>query len=106
MPEMINSRPPARSRRSHRHRRAQGCDLVINEEGRINGSPVNVRVTHFVLHHSTMPKEGRAWEGAVIYGDVMITGGPEREADQTGVSREMIAYFSSHKTRPVTTAGA
>jgi hypothetical protein len=71
------------------------CDLVINDEGRINGSPVNVRVTHFVLNDSIMAKEGRAWEGAVIYGDVVITGGPDREGDQTAVSREMIDYFSS-----------
>jgi Domain of unknown function (DUF3846) len=59
------------------------CDLVIKDEGRINGSPVNVRVTHFVLNDSTMAKVGRAWEGAVIYGDVVITGGPDREGDQT-----------------------
>lgn len=51
------------------------CDLVINDEGRINGS--HVRVTHFVLNDSTMAKVGRAWEGAVIYGDVVITGGPD-----------------------------
>lgn len=36
----------------------------------------------------------------------MIIGGPDREGNQTGVSREMIAYFSSHKTKPVTSAGA
>jgi Domain of unknown function (DUF3846) len=53
------------------------CDLVINDVGRIDGSPVNVRVTHFVLNDSTMAKEGRAWEGAVIYGDVVITGPPQ-----------------------------
>jgi hypothetical protein len=39
--------------------------------------------------------EGRTWEGAVIYGDVVITGGPDREGDQTAVSQEMIDYFSS-----------
>lgn len=33
------------------------CDLVINDEGRINGS--HVRVTHFVLNDSTMAKVGR-----------------------------------------------
>jgi hypothetical protein len=33
------------------------CDLVINDEGRINGSPVNVRISHFVLNDSTMAKE-------------------------------------------------
>jgi hypothetical protein len=60
----------------------------MNDEGRINGSPGNVRVTHFVLHHSTMPKEGRAWEERVAYGDVVITGRPDREVDQTAVSRE------------------
>jgi hypothetical protein len=25
------------------------ADIVINDEGRINGSPVNVRVTHWIL---------------------------------------------------------
>jgi hypothetical protein len=54
-----------------------------------------VRVTHFVLNDSTMAKEGRAWEGAVIYGDVVISGGPDREGDQTAVSREMIDHFGS-----------
>lgn len=34
------------------------CDLVINDEGRINGSPVNVRVSHWVLNDSAMAKEG------------------------------------------------
>jgi Domain of unknown function (DUF3846) len=71
------------------------CDLVINDEGRINGSPVNVRVTHFVLNDSAIAKEGRAWEGAVIHGNVTVTGGPGREGDQAAVSREMIDYFSS-----------
>jgi hypothetical protein len=42
------------------------CDVVINDTGRIDGSPVNVRISHFVLNDSTMAKEGRAWEGAVI----------------------------------------
>jgi Domain of unknown function (DUF3846) len=34
------------------------CDLVINDEGRINGSPVSVRVTHWVLQDSTIAMEG------------------------------------------------
>jgi hypothetical protein len=40
------------------HREA---DIVINDEGRINGSLVNVRISHWVLHDSAMAKEGRAW---------------------------------------------
>lgn len=33
------------------------ADIVINDEGRINGSPVNVRISHWVLHDSAMAKE-------------------------------------------------
>jgi Domain of unknown function (DUF3846) len=33
------------------------CDLVINDEGRIDGSPVNVRVTHWILQNSTMGRK-------------------------------------------------
>lgn len=75
------------------------CDLVINDEGRINGSPVNVRVTHWVLQDSTMAKEGRAWEGAVIYGDVVITGPPQR-GDATEVDPALVDYFSSLQLLP------
>ena len=38
------------------------CDLWINDEGRINGSPVNVRVSHWVLNASEKAKEGRVGE--------------------------------------------
>jgi hypothetical protein len=75
------------------------CDLVINDEGRINGSPVNVRISHFVLNDSTMAKEGRAWEGAVIYGDVVITGPPQR-GESTEVDPALVDYFSSLQLSP------
>jgi Domain of unknown function (DUF3846) len=75
------------------------CDLVINDEGRINGSPVNVRISHFVLNDSTMAKEGRAWEGAVIYGDVVITG-PPRHGESTDVPPALVHYFDSLELSP------
>jgi hypothetical protein len=75
------------------------CDLVINDEGRIDGSPENVRVTHWILQDSTMAKEGRAWEGAVIYGDVVITGPPEY-GEATEVDPAMVDYFSSLELSP------
>jgi hypothetical protein len=75
------------------------CDLVINDEGRINGSPVNVRVTHWILQDSTMAKEGRAWEGAVIYGDVVITG-PPQHGEATEVGPAIVDYFSSLELSP------
>ena len=43
------------------------CDFWINDEGRINDSPVNVRASHWVLRESAMAKEGRVWEGAILY---------------------------------------
>jgi Domain of unknown function (DUF3846) len=70
------------------------CDLVINDEGRINDSPVNVRVTHWVLQDSTLAKEGRAYEWSVIYGDVVITG-PPQGGESTEVSTALVNYFSS-----------
>ena len=75
------------------------CDLVINDECRINGSPVNVRISHFVLNDSTMVKEGRAWEGAVIYGDVVITGPPQR-GESTEVDQALVNCFSSLEFSP------
>jgi hypothetical protein len=38
------------------------CDLVINDTGRIDGSAVNVRISHWVLRDSTLAKEGRVWK--------------------------------------------
>jgi hypothetical protein len=69
------------------------CDLVINDEGRINDSPVNVRVTHWVLQDSTLAKEGRAYEWSVIYGDVVITG-PPQGGESNEVSPALVNYFS------------
>jgi hypothetical protein len=58
-------------------------DFWINDEGRINGSPVNVRVTNWVLNDSALAKQGRAGEWSVIFGDVVITGGPDREGESS-----------------------
>jgi hypothetical protein len=60
---------------------------------------VNVRISHFVLNDSTMAKEGRAWEGAVIYGDVVITGPPQR-GESTDVDPALVDYFSSLQLSP------
>ena len=45
-----------------------------------------------------MAKEGRAWEGAVIYGDVVITGPPEY--GEAEVDPAMVDYFSSLELSP------
>lgn len=70
-------------------------DLWINDEGRINGSPVNVRITHWVLNESAFAKEGHVGEWSVLYGDVVVTGGPDREGDSTEVDPALVQYFSS-----------
>ena len=46
-----------------------------------------------------MAKEGRAWEGAVIYGDVVITG-PPQYGEATEVDPAMVDYFSSLELSP------
>src|SRR5687767_10449999 len=75
------------------------CDLVINDTGRIDRSPVNVRISHWVLNDSALAKQGRAWEGAVIYGDVVITGPPQR-GESTEVDPTLVDYFSSLQLSP------
>ena len=71
------------------------CDLVINDEGRINGSPVNLRITHWILNDSMLAKEGRAYEWSVLYGDVVVTGPPDLKGDLTEVDPALVNYFSS-----------
>jgi hypothetical protein len=46
-----------------------------------------------------MAKEGRAWEGAVIYGDVVITG-PPQSGEATEVDTARVDYFSSLELSP------
>ena len=46
-----------------------------------------------------MAKEGRAWEGAVIYGDVVITG-PPRSGESTEIDPALVDYFSSLELSP------
>ncbi len=73
---------------------------MINDEGRINGSPVNVRISHWVLQDSAMAKEGRAWEGAVFYGDCVVTGPASRQGESTAVDPALVDYFSSLNLDP------
>jgi hypothetical protein len=46
-----------------------------------------------------MAKEGRAWEGAVIYGDVVITG-PPQYGYATEVDPALVDYFGSLQLSP------
>jgi hypothetical protein len=71
------------------------CDFWINDEGRINDSPVNVRASHWVLRESAMAKEGRVWEGAVIFGNCVVTGAAEPMGEATAVDPRLVDYFSS-----------
>jgi hypothetical protein len=57
-------------------------------------------VTNWVLNDSALAKQGRAWEGAVIYGDVVITGPPDREGESTAVDPALVDYFSSLQLAP------
>ena len=68
------------------------CDFWINDEGRINDSPVNVRASHWVLRESAMAKEGRVWEGAILYGDCVVTG-PPLGGEATEIDPALVGYF-------------
>jgi hypothetical protein len=70
------------------------CDLVINDTGRIDGSPVNVRVTHWLLNESAEAKDGRVGEWSALYGDVVITG-PPLGGESTEVDPALVEHFSS-----------
>jgi len=76
------------------------ADIVVNDEGRINDSPVNVRITHWVLNDSAMAREGGAGEWSVLYGDVVVTGPADREGDSTAVDPKLVAYFSDLELSP------
>ena len=68
------------------------CDFWINDEGRINDSPVYVRASHWVLRESAMAKEGRVWEGAILYGDCVVTG-PPLGGEATEIDPALVGYF-------------
>jgi hypothetical protein len=79
-------------------------DLWLNDEGRINDSPVNVRVTHWVLNDSAMAREGRVGEWSVLYGDIVVTGPPDREGETTPVDPKLVAYFDGLRLDPQSVA--
>jgi hypothetical protein len=68
-------------------------DIWLNDEGRINDSRVNIRASHWVLNDSAMSREGRVGEWSVLYGDVVVTGPPDREGESTAVDPKLVAYF-------------
>lgn len=76
-------------------------DLWINDEGRINGSPVNVRITYWELNDSALAKEGRAGEWNVVFGDCVVTGCPDREGNITAVDPALVDYFSALELSPM-----
>lgn len=69
-------------------------DLWCNDSGRICGLPVNVRVGAWMLNQSASAAAGRVGESMVIYGDVVMTGPPDRNGDTTPISQTMIDYFA------------
>jgi Domain of unknown function (DUF3846) len=75
-------------------------DIWLNDEGSINGSPVNVRASHWVLNDSAMSGEGGVGEWSVLYGDVVVTGPPDREGESTAVDPKLVAYFSDLELAP------
>lgn len=70
-------------------------DVWCNDEGRILDQPLNVRAAHWMLHDSTDGREGRIGEGQLVYGDVVITGGPDLVGDTTSVSPELVTTFEA-----------
>jgi hypothetical protein len=52
-----------------------------------------------VLNESTLAKEGRATEYAVIYGDCILTGPPEH-GESTAVDPKLVDYFSMLELSP------
>lgn len=75
-------------------------DIWINDMGRLIDLPINVRANHWMLNDSTKAHEGRVGESMVMYGDVVITGPPDRDGDVTAVSQQMIDYFQGLSLAP------
>jgi hypothetical protein len=47
-----------------------------------------------------MAKQGRAGEYAVLYGDVVLTGPPDREEELTAVDPALVEYFGGLQLAP------
>jgi hypothetical protein len=75
-------------------------DLWCNDSGRIDGLPVNVRVNVWMLNESAAAKASRVAEGMVIYGDVVVTGPPDRDGDTTPVSSALVDHFTRMSVSP------
>jgi hypothetical protein len=75
-------------------------DLWCNDSGRLDGLPINVRVSRWLIAQSTASQEGRFGEGMIVYGDVVVTGPPDREGDTTPVDPEMVSLFTSLTVSP------
>ena len=65
-------------------KKAVNVDLYVNEEGKLNGLPVNNRATDF----AALAIGG--WVNDIIVGNVVILGVPDDEGETTSVSRQAI----------------
>jgi hypothetical protein len=70
-------------------------DLWLNNEGRITDLPINARASYWMLNDSTHARHGHVAESMVLYGDVVITGPPDRLGNTTDVNQHIIDYFQN-----------
>jgi ABC-type uncharacterized transport system YnjBCD ATPase subunit len=57
----------------------QEGDLWLHDEGRLIDLPINVRINHWMLNDAALAHQQQVGESMVIYGDVVITGPPDRD---------------------------
>lgn len=62
-----------------------GCDMWVNEEGKIIGLPYNPLGSMLWAEHYGVTD--------AIVGNIIITGGVDREGETLGLSDEQVAYF-------------
>lgn len=72
-------------------------DAWCNDEGRLNGSDINTRFAHFLLHDSEMARNGGVYESQMLYGDLLLTGPCGEYGETTSVRPEIVDYFSALK---------
>ncbi len=69
------------------HRHALPCQAMIDEEGKMNGQPVNVPATDFLREHRAIDRRDH------IAGKIMFVGPPDDQGEATDVDMRLERIF-------------
>jgi hypothetical protein len=67
---------------------SRNADMWVNEEGKLNGLPVNTHATALWVEEFGMTD--------IIVGNIIITGGVDNEGETLGLSDEQVSNFMNY----------